>query len=69
MIDAFDHVFDDWLGRVPDAKIFAKLGIEGFKKGLVEIGDGLVFAEGIKECRLDAVESFSGEVEHLLKLG
>jgi hypothetical protein len=67
-IDALDHVFDDWLGRVPDAEVFAELGIEGFKKGLVEVGDGLVFAECIEEGGLDAVEGFSGEMEDLLKL-
>ena len=68
MIDALDHVLDDFFGRVPDAEVFAELGIEGFKKRLVEVGDGLVFAEGIEECGLDAVEGFSGEIEHFLKL-
>jgi hypothetical protein len=68
MIDALDHVFDDWLGRVPDAEVLAELGIEGFKKGLVEVGNGLVFAEGIEEGWLDAVEGFSGEVKYLLEL-
>src|SRR5580658_2122423 len=59
MVDALDHVFDDLLGRVPYAKVFAELGIEGLKKGLVEVGNGLVFAECVEEGWLDAVERFS----------
>ena len=69
MIDALNHVLDDFLGRVPDAEVFAELGVESFKKWLVEVGDGFVFAEGIEEGGLYAVEGFSGEVENSLKLG
>ena len=68
MVDALDHIIDNFLGRVPDAKIFAKLGIEGFEKGLVEVGNGLVFAECVEEGWLDAIERFSSEIENLLKL-
>ena len=68
MIDALDHVADDFFGGVPDAKFLAQLGVEGFKEGLVEVGNRFVFAEGFEEGRLNAVEGFSGEVENLLKL-
>ena len=55
-------------GRVPDAKVLAKSGIEGFKEGLVEVGNGFIFTEGIEEGGLDAVERFASEVEYLLEL-
>ena len=68
MIDALDHVLNDLFGRVPDAKVLAELGIEGFKEWLVKVGDGFVFTEGFKKGRLNAVEGLAGEVENLLKL-
>ena len=43
LIDALDHIVHDLGGRVPDAEVFAQLGIEGFQKGLVKIRHGLVF--------------------------
>jgi hypothetical protein len=66
-IDAFDHVLDDRLGRVPHAKVLTKLGIEGFEKRLVKVGDCLVFTKGIEKGWLDAIERFSSEVEYLLQ--
>jgi hypothetical protein len=66
MIDALDHVSDDFFGGVPDAKILAQFGIEGFEEGLVEICDRFFFAEDFKERGLNAVEGFSGEVEDFL---
>jgi hypothetical protein len=68
MVNAGNHILDDLFGGVPDAEILAELRIEGFKKWLVEVGDGFVFAEGIEKGGLDAVESFTGEIEHLLEL-
>jgi len=68
LVNALDHVFDDLPGGVPDTEVFAELGIECFEKRLVEVGNCFVFAEGVEECGLDAVERFSGEVENLLEL-
>ena len=68
MVDAFDHVVDDFFGGVPDAEFLAQVGVEGFEEGLVEVGDRFFFAEDFEECGLHAVESFSGEIENLLKL-
>jgi hypothetical protein len=68
MVNAGNHILDDFFGGVPDAEVLAELGIEGFKKGLVEVGDGLVFAEGIEECGLNAVEGFSCQIENFLEL-
>src|SRR5208282_881028 len=68
MINALDHVLDDFFRGIPDTKFFAKVGVESFQEGLVEVGNGFVFTEGIKERGLNAVERFTGEVENLLKL-
>src|ERR1019366_6230242 len=68
MIDALDHVFDDLFWCVPDAEVPAKLGIERFKERFVEVGNGLIFAEGIEEGGLDAVEGFSSKIEDFLEL-
>ena len=68
LVNALDHIFDDFFGGVPDTEVFAELGIECFEKRLVEIGDGFVFAEGVEECGLNAVEGFPCEREDLLEL-
>lgn len=68
LIDALDHVFDDRLGCVPDAEVFAELRVEGLKEWLVEVGNSLVFSEGVEECRLNAIEGVARKVEHFLKL-
>jgi len=52
----------------PDAEVLAKLGVESFEEGLVEVGDRFFFAESIEEGGLDAVKGFSGKVEDFLKL-
>ena len=68
MIDALDHVADDFFWGVPDAELLAQFGVEGFEEGLVEVGDGFFFTEDFEESGLNAVEGFSGEVENFLKL-
>ena len=68
MVDALDHVADDFAGGVPDAEFLAKFGVEGFKERLVEVADGVFFAEGVEEGRLDAVEGFGGVVENFRDL-
>src|SRR5450631_2667448 len=68
MIDALDHVADDFFRRVPDAEILAQFWVESFEKRLVKIGDCFLFTEGFEESGLNAVEGFSGEVEDFLKL-
>src|SRR5450631_3505354 len=68
MIDALDHVTDDFFGGVPDAEILAKLGVESFEERLVKVGDGFFFAEDFEEGGLNAVEGFAGEVENFLNL-
>ena len=40
-VDAGDHVTHHLGGRVPDAKLLAKVGVEGLQEGLVEVGHGL----------------------------
>ncbi len=63
MVDALDHVANDFAWGVPDAELLAEFRIEGFEEGLVEILDGIYFAEGGEEAGLDAVERVSGVVE------
>src|SRR5216684_4283702 len=67
-IDAFDHVANDFFWGIPDSKLLAQRRVERFKKGLIEVGDGFVFTEDLKEGGLDTVECLAGEVENLLKL-
>jgi hypothetical protein len=68
MVNAGDHILDDFFGCVPDAEVLTQLGIEGFKEGLVEVSNGFVFAKSCEKSGLNAVEGFSGEIEHLLEL-
>jgi hypothetical protein len=42
MIDALDHVVDDFVRGVPDAEVFAELRIKSFQKRLGEVRDGLL---------------------------
>ncbi len=56
MVDALDHVADDFARGVPDAELLAELRVEGFEEGLVEVIDGVFVVEGGEEGRLDAVE-------------
>jgi hypothetical protein len=65
VVDALDHVADDFAGSVPDAKLLAELGVEGFEERLVEVVDGIFLVEGSEEARLHAVEGVGGVVEHL----
>ena len=63
MVDALDHVADDFARGVPDAEFLAQLGIEGFKEGLVEVLDGVFLTEGCEEVPLHTVEGVGGVVE------
>ncbi len=65
MIDALNHVADDFARGVPDPEFLAQLWIEGFKEGLVEVLDGVFLTEGCEEVALDAVEGVGGVVEDL----
>ena len=57
LVHAGDHVADDFGGRVPDAELFAEVGVKGFEEGFVEIGHGLALVEASKEGRtVHAVE-------------
>ncbi len=58
MIDALDHVADDFARGVPNAKLLAEFGVEGLEERLVEILHRLFFTEGGEEVGLDAVEGF-----------
>ena len=53
------------LGVYQTPRSLRSCGVEGFEERLVEVGDGVFFAEGIEEGGLDAVEGFAGEVEDL----
>jgi hypothetical protein len=68
MVYALHHILDDLFRGVPDTEVLAELGVEGFEEGLIEVGDGFVFAEGVEECGLDAVEGFARKIEDLLEL-
>src|SRR5580704_8262031 len=68
LIHALDHVPDNFFRGIPDTKFFAKVGVESFEEGLVEVRNGLVFTEGVEESGLNPVERFTREVENLLKL-
>ncbi len=68
MVNALDHVPNDFFWGIPDAKFLAKVRVESFKERLVEVGNRFVFTEGFKKGRLNAVEGLAGEVENLLKL-
>ncbi len=68
MVDALDHVLDDFTRGVPDAELLAQLRVEGFEEGLVEVGDGFLALEDVEETALDAVECFAGELEYLREL-
>ena len=64
VVDALDHILDDFARGVPDAELLAELGVEGFEEGLVEVGDGFFALEDVKEVGLDAVEGFAGELKN-----
>ena len=68
MVNALDHVPNDFFWGIPDTKFLAKVRVESFKERLVEVGNRFVFTEGFKKGRLNAVEGLAGEVENLLKL-
>ena len=68
MIDALHHVANDLARGVPDAKLLAQLGVEGFEEWLVEVLDSVFFTKGGKEVRLNAVEGLGRVVEDLADL-
>src|ERR1700687_4511438 len=64
MVDTFDHVVDDLLRGVPDAKGLSELGIERLQKRLVEVGDGLLLREDAEKCcTVDAVQRLSCQIQ------
>ena len=64
LVDAGDHVADDFAWGVPDAELFAEVRVEGFEEGFVEVLDGFAFAEAFEELiAVDAVEGGFGPVE------
>ena len=68
LVNTLHHVLHDLFRRVPDAKLLAKRGIERFEERLIEVGDGFIFTEGHKECRLYAVQGFASKIENFLEL-
>jgi hypothetical protein len=68
MVNASNHILDDFFRGIPDAEILAELGIEGFKEWLVEVGDCIIFTKSIEEGGLHAIEGFTGEIENFLQL-
>ena len=68
-IDAGDLVLDD-LGRgVPDAQVFAELGVVGLEERLIEVLDGVFFFELLEEDRaVDALEGGAGPIENFDKI-
>ncbi len=63
MVDALDHVADDFPRGVPDAEFLAQLGIEGFEEGLIKVLDGVFLTEGCEEVRLNPVEGVGAVIE------
>jgi hypothetical protein len=49
MVDALDHVADDFFRGIPDAEVLAEFGVEGFEEGLVKVGDGFFFTEEFRD--------------------
>ena len=67
-VDAGDHVADHLGGGVPDAKLLAEIGVEGFEEGLVEVGHRLALVEAFEEgLTVYAVKGRRGPVQHLDK--
>ena len=65
-VDAGDHVAHHLGGGVPDAKLLAEIGVEGFEEGLVEVGHRLALVEPREEGGpVHAVEGRRGPVQHL----
>ena len=68
-IDAADHVADDFRRGVPDAEVFAQLGIELGEEGFVEILDGIAHVVSGEEAgAVHAGEAFLGPVEDFLQV-
>ena len=67
-VDACDHVANHLGGRVPDAKLLAKVGGEGLQERLVEVGHGLAGVEAVEEGRaVDPVQCRCRPVQQLDK--
>ena len=65
-VDAGDHVAHHLDGRVPDAKLLAKLGVEGLQERLVEVRHGLAGVEAVEEGRaVDPVQGRRRPVQQL----
>jgi hypothetical protein len=63
VINALDHIADDFSRGIPNAELLAQLGIEGFEEGLIEVLDGIFLTERCEEVSLDTVEGVSGVVK------